>query len=217
MKVWIDQDLCTGDGLCEEICPAVFTLLDDGLAYVKQGDSVLNEPGGSSQMADVASDLEDAVTEAAEECPGECIFIVTDVSPGARQPADGPDVRNPVCATMRWSGRTERPSMCQVRRSISNVSAMANPLCSSVARSSAVWLIVGRYAEQDPAGCERPFGVGHDLPRLGQVEHDPVEPVLVDPEIDVALQHLVALIRAEKGRDVRLRPLGEVSDGSRSP
>ncbi len=78
MKVWIDQDLCTGDGLCEEICPAVFTLLDDGLAYVKQGDTVLNEPGGSSQMAAVASDLEDAVTEAAEECPGECIFIVAE-------------------------------------------------------------------------------------------------------------------------------------------
>ena len=35
MKVWIDQDLCTGDGLCEEIAPDVFTLLDDGLAYVK--------------------------------------------------------------------------------------------------------------------------------------------------------------------------------------
>ena len=34
MKVWIDQDLCTGDGLCEEIAPSVFTLLDDGLAYV---------------------------------------------------------------------------------------------------------------------------------------------------------------------------------------
>ncbi len=78
MKVWIDQDLCTGDGLCEEICPAVFTLLDDGLAYVKQDDAVLNEPGGSSQMASVSSDLEDAVTEAAEECPGECIFIVTE-------------------------------------------------------------------------------------------------------------------------------------------
>lgn len=76
MKVWIDQDLCTGDGLCEEICPSVFTLLDDGLAYVKQGDTVLNEPGGSTQLADVAPDLEDAVTEAAEECPGECIFIV---------------------------------------------------------------------------------------------------------------------------------------------
>ena len=40
MKVWIDQDLCTGDGLCEEISPAVFTLLDDGLAYVKEGDKV---------------------------------------------------------------------------------------------------------------------------------------------------------------------------------
>jgi ferredoxin len=78
MKVWIDQDLCTGDGLCEEICPSVFTLLDDGLAYVKQGDEVLKEPGGSAQMADVAADLEDAVTEAAEECPGECIFIVAD-------------------------------------------------------------------------------------------------------------------------------------------
>ena len=40
MKVWIDQDLCTGDGLCEEISPAVFALLDDGLAYVKEGDKV---------------------------------------------------------------------------------------------------------------------------------------------------------------------------------
>ena len=49
MKVWIDQDLCTGDGLCEEIAPAVFTLLDDGLAYVKEGDAVKNEPGGSGR------------------------------------------------------------------------------------------------------------------------------------------------------------------------
>jgi ferredoxin len=75
MKVWIDQDLCTGDGLCEEICPSVFTLLDDGLAYVKDGDQVMSEPGGSQGMVVVASDMEDAVTEAAEECPGECIFI----------------------------------------------------------------------------------------------------------------------------------------------
>ena len=75
MKVWIDQDLCTGDGLCEEIAPAVFTLLDDGLAYVKEGDSVKNEPGGSGGMAAVPGDLEEAVVEASEECPGECIFI----------------------------------------------------------------------------------------------------------------------------------------------
>ncbi len=75
MKVWIDQDLCTGDGLCEEICPQVFSLLEDGLAYVKEGDRVLNGPGGSAGLAAVPEDLEDAVREAAEECPGECIFI----------------------------------------------------------------------------------------------------------------------------------------------
>ena len=75
MKVWIDQDLCTGDGLCEEICPAVFTLLDDGLAYVKQGAEVKSSPGGAEGLADVPVELEDAVTEASEECPGECIFI----------------------------------------------------------------------------------------------------------------------------------------------
>ncbi len=78
MKVWIDQDLCTGDGLCEEICPAVFTLLDDGLAYVKDGDEVMSNPGGSAQMVDVPSDQEEAVVEASEECPGECIFVETD-------------------------------------------------------------------------------------------------------------------------------------------
>ena len=76
MKVWIDQELCTGDGLCGEICPGVFVLLEDGLSYVKQGDLVLKQPGGESQTATVAPDLEQAVTEAAEECPGECIFIV---------------------------------------------------------------------------------------------------------------------------------------------
>jgi ferredoxin len=75
MKVWIDQDLCTGDGLCEEIAPAVFTLMDDGLAYVKEDGKILNEPGGSGSMALVPEDLEEAVQEASEECPGECIFI----------------------------------------------------------------------------------------------------------------------------------------------
>jgi ferredoxin len=75
MKVWIDQDLCTGDGLCEEICPSVFTLLDDGLAYVKDGETVMNEPGGAQQMVTVLANLEAQVEEAAEECPGECIFI----------------------------------------------------------------------------------------------------------------------------------------------
>lgn len=77
MKVWIDQDLCTGDGICEEIAPAVFTLLDDGLAYVKEGEKVFNEPGGSEGVAQVPAEHEDATVESAEECPGECIFIET--------------------------------------------------------------------------------------------------------------------------------------------
>ena len=75
MKVWIDQDLCTGDGLCEEIAPSVFTLLDDGLAYVKAGAKVFSDPGGPDGLANVPDNMLDATIESAEECPGECIFI----------------------------------------------------------------------------------------------------------------------------------------------
>jgi len=79
MKVWVDQDLCTGDGLCEEIAPDVFTLLDDGLSYVKEGPIVFaNSRGqqqGSAGRANIPDHLLDAVIDAAEECPGECIFI----------------------------------------------------------------------------------------------------------------------------------------------
>jgi ferredoxin len=79
MKVWIDQDLCTGDGLCEEIAPDVFTLLDDGLAYVKEGSKIFatakGNPQGAEGMASFPDSLVDAVVESAEECPGECIFI----------------------------------------------------------------------------------------------------------------------------------------------
>ena len=79
MKVWIDQDLCTGDGLCEEIAPDVFTLLDDGLAYVKEGSKVFATAKGNAQGADGLANIPDGqldgVIESAEECPGECIFI----------------------------------------------------------------------------------------------------------------------------------------------
>lgn len=79
MKVWIDQDLCTGDGLCEEIAPDVFVLLDDGLAYVREGDKIYASEKGNSQgsqgMAMVPSGQDDLTIEAAEECPGECIFL----------------------------------------------------------------------------------------------------------------------------------------------
>ena len=84
MKVWIDQDLCTGDGLCEEIAPAVFFGQDDGLFYVKEtadnyGEEKLfdgtNNPGGAEGMARVPDNLIESVIESAEECPGECIFL----------------------------------------------------------------------------------------------------------------------------------------------
>ena len=79
MKVWIDQDLCTGDGLCEEIAPDVFTLLDDGLAYVVEGDKIFAEAKGNTQGAEGLAEIPDgqleAVIESAEECPGVCIFI----------------------------------------------------------------------------------------------------------------------------------------------
>jgi ferredoxin len=77
MRVWVDQDLCTGDGLCEEIAPGVFRLLDDGLCYVVEMGEVLST-GGREALASVTSTDEDAVREAADECPGECIFLVDD-------------------------------------------------------------------------------------------------------------------------------------------
>lgn len=75
MKVWIDQDLCTGDGLCEEIASSVFVVMDDGLAYVKQDGVALMDPGGAEGLATVPADREEDVEEAAKECPGECIFV----------------------------------------------------------------------------------------------------------------------------------------------
>ena len=78
MRVWIDQDLCTGDGLCFDHCPEVFTMLDDGIAYVRESGSVLNNPGGRQSLAQVPSTHEEAVVQAALQCPGECIFIEVD-------------------------------------------------------------------------------------------------------------------------------------------
>jgi ferredoxin len=75
LHVWIDQDLCTGDGLCTDHCPELFVLLEDGISYVRSGDEVLNDPGGSESMAPVPDDLVAATVAAAEDCPGECIFL----------------------------------------------------------------------------------------------------------------------------------------------
>ena len=80
MKVWIDQDLCTGCGLCEEIAPDVFVLLDDGLAHVREGKRIFDgsdgNPKGKMGLAEVPEILEDLVREAASESPGQCIYTV---------------------------------------------------------------------------------------------------------------------------------------------
>lgn len=83
MRVWIDQDLCTGDGLCVDHCPDVFVQLEDGIAYVVEGGVVLNDPGSSGSLALVAPRQVRSVVDAAEDCPGECIFIELDA------PVDG--------------------------------------------------------------------------------------------------------------------------------
>lgn len=81
MRVWIDQDLCTGDGLCTDHCPDVFMLLEDGLPYVRDstGDPC-NDPGGRVSMVAVPTRLVDRVIAAAIDCPGECIFLEDDQS-----------------------------------------------------------------------------------------------------------------------------------------
>jgi ferredoxin len=71
MKVWIDQEYCTGDGLCGDVCAQVFEMGDDGLAHVKQ-DGIIALDG--SPKVDVPAGLEDSVLEAQAQCVGECIY-----------------------------------------------------------------------------------------------------------------------------------------------
>jgi ferredoxin len=80
MRVWIDQDLCTGDGLCVDHCPDVFVQLEDGIAYVADPSGPLNDPGGSGSRALVPVRHVKAAIDAAEDCPGECIFIEIDTA-----------------------------------------------------------------------------------------------------------------------------------------
>jgi len=78
MRVWIDQDLCTGDGLCVDHCSDVFVQLEDGIAYVSQDGVPGNDPGGGGSLAWVPLRLHHQVVHAALDCPGECIFIEPD-------------------------------------------------------------------------------------------------------------------------------------------
>jgi ferredoxin len=74
MKVWIDQDGCVGNGVCAELAEDLF-VFDGDLAYVRSGDQVLTERGA---MISVPPGREDAVLDAAEECPAACIYIEND-------------------------------------------------------------------------------------------------------------------------------------------
>lgn len=60
MKAVVDQETCTGCGLCPDICPEVFELNDD-IASVT--------------VDTVPPEAEDTCREAAESCPVEAISI----------------------------------------------------------------------------------------------------------------------------------------------
>ena len=74
LRVWIDQELCTGDGLCVQYAPEVFEFDVDGLAYVKNGAGDLLADAGA--RADVPENLRLDVIASAKECPGDCIHVV---------------------------------------------------------------------------------------------------------------------------------------------
>ncbi|MFJ6751045.1 MULTISPECIES: ferredoxin [unclassified Streptomyces] len=73
LEVWIDQDLCTGDGICVQYAPEVFELDIDGLAYVKSADDELLQDKGATTP--VPLKLLNDVKDSAKECPGDCIHV----------------------------------------------------------------------------------------------------------------------------------------------
>ena len=79
MRVWIDQDCCTGAGLCVDHCPDLFIVLDDGIGYVHDGGLLITDADHPS--IPVPRRYEQAAIDAVERCPGECIYLEPDVSP----------------------------------------------------------------------------------------------------------------------------------------
>ncbi|WP_460063758.1 ferredoxin [Streptomyces sp. YKOK-I1] len=73
LEVWIDQDLCTGDGICAQYAPEVFELDIDGLAYVKSAQDELLQAKGAT--VPVPLPLLTDVVDSVRECPGECIHV----------------------------------------------------------------------------------------------------------------------------------------------
>lgn len=88
MKIWIDEDLCMGAGTCEQLAPDLFEATGDGLWVVKEdakhwGEGTVFDggagsghgPNGAAGAARVPAVLVEAALAAAEECPGECIYL----------------------------------------------------------------------------------------------------------------------------------------------
>ncbi len=73
LEVWIDQDLCTGDGICVQYAPEVFELDIDGLAYVKSPDDELLQDKGATTRVPLPLLVD--VVDSAKECPGDCIHV----------------------------------------------------------------------------------------------------------------------------------------------
>mgnify|MGYP001036742341 CR=1 FL=1 len=63
MKVRIDEELCTGCGICETICPDAFQVGEDGVAHLIDDD---------------ACEAAACCVEAADNCPEEAITIEED-------------------------------------------------------------------------------------------------------------------------------------------
>ena len=59
MKAFVDENVCTSCGLCEGVCPDVFSL-DTGVAVATE---------------EVAGEFEDAAREACDGCPVQAISI----------------------------------------------------------------------------------------------------------------------------------------------
>lgn len=73
LEVEVDQELCTGDGLCVTYAPEVFEFDIDGLAYVKDTGGELKLAAGSRIAVPAHVALE--VLNSAAGCPGECIHV----------------------------------------------------------------------------------------------------------------------------------------------
>ena len=80
VKAWIDQSQCIGNGICSEILPESIVLIDN-LAYMRQNGVIFAEsegqPEGHDGIATIPAELEADLLEAADECPTECIHILT--------------------------------------------------------------------------------------------------------------------------------------------